>query len=270
MYPRIKRREYNDIESILLYRKDIIFKDHAAKLDIFQDAIELLFYLTTILNARFLDDLTVTGNTLKGPRSIIPVLFERNNHYLLAAYKLACIGLNNPAYLNLRAVFEGITHMYMLHLTDREADLLHKQQLGVLTADEEKELKNKHHWLRPSRIREVLYIGEKKKQIDDFYILISNSAHPGIKSAMGDFDYRKEVTFDVLTVSLALTAANLQTITETHFDKIYAEEMEEIKITMKKVAQELDGFIVNIIPNHPGLKNRLNPDLWTDTDQKSG
>ena len=54
MHPGKARRNYNDIESILNYRKDIIFKEHAAKLDIFQDSIELLFYLTKVLNAGFL------------------------------------------------------------------------------------------------------------------------------------------------------------------------------------------------------------------------
>ena len=52
-----------------------------------------------------------------------------------AAYKLACIGLNNPAYLNLRTVFEGITQMYLLHFTDREAYIFYRQQLGTLTED---------------------------------------------------------------------------------------------------------------------------------------
>ncbi|MDW7732691.1 MAG: hypothetical protein SCH66_09730 [Methanolobus sp.] len=254
MYPGVKRRDYNDIESILLYRKDIIFKEHAAKLDIFQDSIELLFYLTTILNTGFLDEFKRTGKRLKGPGSIIPVLFERNNHYLMAAYKLACIGLNNPAYLNLRTVFEGITHMYLLHLTDREAYIFYKQQLGTLTPDEEKELKNKHHWLRPSRVREVLYTGEKKKQVDEFYILISNSAHPGIKSAMGDFDYREEVTVDVLSISLALAAASLMTISDIYSDRINKEETEEIDSIISRVTRELNGYVIDIVPNHSGLR----------------
>ncbi|MBP1909082.1 hypothetical protein [Methanolobus bombayensis] len=254
MYPGRKRRDYNDIESILNYRKDIIFKEHATKLDIFQDSIELLFYLTKVLNAGFLDEVKKTGKRPEGPETIIPVMFERNNHNLLAAYKLACIGLNNPAYLNLRTVFEGITQMYLLQFTDREAYIYYKQQLGTVTTEEEKELKNKHHWLRPSRIRELLYAGEKKKHVDDFYILISNAAHPGIKRAMGDFDYREEVTVDVLSISLALSAASLMSIKNIYSAIIGAEEAEEIDDLLNRVAQELDGQVLDISPNHPGLK----------------
>lgn len=254
MYPGKKRRDYNDIESILLYRKDIIFKEHAAKLDIFQDSIELLFYLTTVLNTGFVDELKITGKRPEGPGVIIPVLFERNNHNLIAAYKLACIGLNNPAYLNLRTVFEGITHMYLLHLAGREAYIFYRQQLGKLTKDEEKELRNKHHWLRPSRVREVLYTGEKKEQLDDFYILISNSAHPGIKRAIGDFDYREEVTVDVLSISLALVAASLMTVKNIYPDKIGEKEVEEIDNILTRVTRELNGQVIDITPNHPGLK----------------
>ncbi|WMW24847.1 hypothetical protein RE474_12300 [Methanolobus sediminis] len=254
MNPGKKRRDYNDIESILNYRKDIIFREHAAKLDIFQDSIELLFYLTTVLNAGFIDELKTTGQRPDGPKSIIPVLFERNNHNLIAAYKLACIGLNNPAYLNLRTVFEGITQMYLLHLTDREAYIFYKQQLGTLTEDEEKELKNKHHWLRPSRIREVLYTGEKKKLVDDFYILISNAAHPGIKRAMGDFEYREEVTFDVLSILLALASASLASIKDIYSSMIDEEESKDIDNILNRVTQELNGQVMDISPNHPGLK----------------
>ncbi|ETA69194.1 hypothetical protein MettiDRAFT_2688 [Methanolobus tindarius DSM 2278] len=254
MHPGKKRRDYNDIESILNYRKDIIFKEHASKLDIFQDSIELLFYLTKVLNAGFLAEFKRTGKRLEGPRTIIPVLFERNNHNLLAAYKLACIGLNNPAYLNLRTVFEGITQMYLLHFTDREAYIFYRQQLGTLTEDEEKELKNKHHWLRPSRIRELLYTGEKKEQVDDFYILISNAAHPGIKRAMGDFDYRKEVTVDVLSISLALAAASLITVRDIYSSMISEEEAEEIDDLLDRVMQELEGEVLDISPNRVGLK----------------
>jgi hypothetical protein len=249
-----KRRDYNDIEFILSYRKDIIFREHATKLDIFQDSIELLFYLTKVLNAGFLDEVKRTGKRPEGSGTIIPVLFERNNHNLLAAYKLACIGLNNPAYLNLRTVFEGITQMYLLHFTDREAYIFYKQQLDTLTEDEEKELKNKHHWLRPSRIRAVLYAGEKKKQVDDFYILISNAAHPGIKRAMGDFDYREEVTVDVLSISLALSAASLMSIKNIYSDILNEEEAEEIDNILDRVTRELDGQVMDISPNHPGLK----------------
>jgi hypothetical protein len=250
----IRRHDYDDIESIFLYRKDIISKKHASKLRVFQETIGLLFYMTVILNASFLDDFSITGKLLKGPKSIIPILFERNNHYLIAAYKLACIGLNSPSYLNLRAVFEGITYMYLLYLTDEEANLLYKKQLGSLTADEEKALISKYQWLRPSRIREILYFGAKKKQIDEFYILISNSAHPSVKSAMGDFDYREEITVDVLSIALASSAASLITINDIYFDNFRKEEIEEIENMINRVTQELDGHVVDIIPNHPSLE----------------
>jgi hypothetical protein len=254
MYPGKKRRDYNDIESTFLYRKDIIFKEHAAKLDIFQNSIELLFYLTTVLNARFIDEFKTTGKRPDGPKSIIPVLFERNNHNLIAAYKLACIGLNNPAYLNLRTVFEGITQMYLLQLTEREAYIFYRQQLGTLTETEEKELKNKHHWLRPSRIRQLLYTGEKKKLVDDFYMLISNAAHPGIKRAIGDFDYREEVTDDVLSILLALSAASFIIVKDIYPDMVGEEEAEEIDDLLNRITQKLNGQVMDISPNHPGLK----------------
>jgi hypothetical protein len=98
-----------------------------------------------------------------------------------------------------------------------------------------------------------LYTGEKKKQVDDFYILISNAAHPGIKRAMGDFDYREEVTVDVLSISLALSAASLMSIKNIYSSMIGEEEVEEIDSILDRVVRELEGQVLDISPNHVGL-----------------
>jgi hypothetical protein len=256
MESSVKRRKCTEIESIFQTRKELMFKNHTDEINIFRDTIELLFYLRDILNAMIYEDTKVSGKPLSGPKALIPILYDRNNHYLIAAYKLTSNCLINPAYLNLRVVFETIAKIYLLHLTEKEADLFYKSQLSELSVNEEKEFKSKYRWLGPKQVRNILYSGRKKDQINDFYEQISNSAHPSIKSAMIDFDYRDETVTDALHLTLALSCANMIAIHETYFDKFNGEEVTEIINTLDKIAEELGGFMIDMIPNNPNLKKK--------------
>lgn len=256
MDPIVKRRKYVEIDTLFQTRKELTLKNHASKINIYEDMIELLFYLRDILNARIHEDVMVSGQPLSGPKALIPILYDRNNHYLIAAYKLTSNCLINPAYLNLRVVFETIAKMYLLHLTEKEADLFYKSQLSKLSVNEKKEFKDKFRWLGPIKVRNILYSDEKKLQINEFYKQISNSAHPSIKSAMIDFDYRDETVTDALHLTLALSCANMIAIHETYFDKFNREEVTEIINTLDKIAEELGGFMIDMIPNNPNVKKK--------------
>lgn len=78
---------------------------------------------------------------------------------------------------------------------------------------------------------------------------------------MGDFDYREEVTLDVLSISLALAAASLMTIEEIYSDRINMEMKEEIDSLIERVTRELNEQVVDISPNHAGLISKSNLSL---------
>ncbi len=254
---KVKRRKCTEIESVLQIRKDFISKEYVNKINIFRNSVELLFYLSDILNARFYKEYKKTNKPLDGPKALIPILFDRNNHYLIAAFKLALSGLNNPAYLNLRTVFEGINLIYLLHLTEKEADLFYKNQLNILTPSEKKDFIETYKRLKPAKIRNTLFINTKKDKIVEFYNQISNSTHPSIISAISDFILREETSTDVLNLTLGLSAANLIVIKETYFEKFDKEEVDEITNIKDKIAIELGGFMVDMIPNNPTIKGKL-------------
>ena len=252
----VKKRKYVEIDGLFQARKELTSKNHTNKINIHKDTIELLFYLRDILNARIYEDVKVSGQSFSGPKALIPILYDRNNHYLIAAYKLTSNCLINPAYLNLRVVFETIAKMYLLRLTEKEADLFYKSQLNELSVSEKKEFEGKFRWLGPKIIRNLLYSDEKKRLIDEFYEQISNSAHPSIKSAMIDFEYRDETVTDALDLTLALSCANMIAIHETYFNKFNDDEVTEIINTLDKIAKELGGVMIDIIPNNPNLKKK--------------
>jgi len=104
----VKRRKYVEIDVLFQTQKKLTLKNHANEIKIYKETIELLFYLRDILDARIREDTRVSGKPLSGPKALIPILYDRNNHYLIAAYKLTSNCLINPAYLNLRVVFETI------------------------------------------------------------------------------------------------------------------------------------------------------------------
>lgn len=255
MDPIVKRREYAEIDALFQTRKELTSRNHTNKINIYQDTIELLFYLSDILNARLLEETQESGKLMSGPKALIPFLIDRNIHYLIASYKLTSNCLINPAYLNLRVVFETITKMYLLHLTEKEADLFYKSQLDELSEEEEKEFKsNKYGRLGPKIVRKTLYSNDKKHHMDKLYGMISNSAHPSIISAMSDFGYRDDTVNDALNLTLAFSSANIIAIHETFFDKFNKEVVTEIHNTIDKIAIELDEIMFDMIPNNPNLK----------------
>ena len=256
MDPIVKRRKYVEIDTPFQTRKELALRNHANTINIYKDTIELLFYLGDILNAMIYEDVKVSGQSFSGHKALIPILYDRNNHYLIAAYKLTSNCLINPAYLNLRVVFETIAKMYLLHLTETEANLFYNSQLGKLSANEKKDFTGKFNWLGPSIVRNILYSGEKKRQINEFYRQISNSAHPIIESAMIDFYYRDETVTDALHLTLALSCANMIAIHETYVDKFNGEAVTEIRNTLDKITKELGGFMIDMIPNNPNLKKK--------------
>lgn len=258
MEPKVSKRSYREIESIFDSRRDSISQKYSGRIVTFQDTMELLFYLNDILHIRFFEDYNKTGKQLDGPKAMIPILFFRNNHYLIAAHKLVSVfGLINPCYLNLRAVFEGIMQIYLLHLTGREAELFYKEQIDILTPADKKEYKDQYERLKPAKVRNILYTDTKKQQIDNFYKEISNSAHASIKSAMSDFIPRDVSIDDALNLTLGLSAANIVAIHETYFDNFNKEELDEISNTLDNIAKELGGIMIDMIPNNPTFKEKL-------------
>lgn len=258
MQPEAKKLEYPEISALFQERKVLISEEHASKIDVFQRSMEVAFYLNKFLYSAFSEQYIDTGEKHTGPMALIPILFERNNHYLIAAHELTLLGLSNPSYLNLRAVYEGITQMYLLKLTEKEANLFYKKEIDDLTTEEEKELKNKHEWLRPAKVRKILYSGEKKALADQLYSVVSNSAHPSVKGAMSDFQLKHPVISDILDVSLALSVSNLFAISESYYEIIGEKEIEGIEEVLDMVSREYGDQTPDMIPNHPNIIDKLN------------
>lgn len=258
MEPEFKRKTYLEISSIFQNRKDIISKEHANKIDVLQHSIEVSYNIDVGLNSSFYHTYKTTGKEQTGPKALIPLLFIRNFHYLIAVHELASRGIINPSYLNLRAVFEGIMHIYLLQLTDKEADLCYKKEMGKLNPEEEKELKKKYQWLKPSKVRNILYSDTKKNQVDELYKMVSGSAHPTIKGAASDFQLKHLIISDVFDVSLALSAANLIAIHECHIETIGEKEREDIANVLERICKEYDNQMPDLVPNNPQLVEKLN------------
>jgi hypothetical protein len=162
----------------------------------------------------------------------------------------------DPAYLTLRSVFEGVTQIYLLHLTDREAELFYKKQIETLTPNDKRELKRRR-WLSPAEVRDILYTGTKKEQNEAFYNGISNSAHPSVRGVTMNFELKEDVVVDVLSLTLMLAVSNLIAINESCFEIITKKERGEVLEAIEEVVAEL-GYISDLIPNNPKMEDKLN------------
>ncbi|MCZ7383287.1 MAG: hypothetical protein O8C63_00880 [Candidatus Methanoperedens sp.] len=256
MVTEIKNQYYKKFDEFLQTKHEVILEKYVDKIDLIKEVIDYSLHLRYVMNAVFFEEVQKTGKKLDGPTALIPFLYDKNNHYLIAAYKLAVFGLINPSNSILRAIFEGITQIYLLYLTNNEAELYYKKQLGLLTPVEKKELKNKYHNLKPQMVRNILYCESKKKQIEDFYSVISNTTHPSIIGAMGDIGLEDEIMKDTLGGILALGSANIIAYYEIYSDDL-DNNCEIPNDLLYKVSKELDGFMIDIIPNKPTYSEKL-------------
>lgn len=257
-----RKDTYDEIIKKLENRKDQISIDFHKETVLIKEIIEESFYLHGIINEIHRTNFDRTGIKLDGPEALLHFLFHRNNHYLIASYKLALKGLNNPSYAILRSVFETILHSYMLHLTDEEAKLFFKFETNQLTSKEEREVNSKYQRFAPRIIRKLLYEGQKLEQIFEFYKVISTSTHPSIKHAFEDMVYDKETTEDLLWLLLSLGIANIMAFGEVYFDSIKPTIAKELEELIKRVALELDAY-PDLIPNKPEYKDKLKLEIYS-------
>ncbi len=256
-----KKKNYSEISTVFQTRKDLISERFASKIEVFQDSIEVAFYLYDNLQSKFNERYENTGKKVTGPKSLIPFLFVRNIHYLIAANELVLLGLINPSNLNLRAVFENITMMYLLNLTTEEAELYYKKEMKTLTKYDERDLNGKYRWFSQSKVGDILYTKEKKAQIQKYYSVASYPAHPTIKGTILDIETNYDAIIDTLNVSLAFSAANLIAFHESYFEIFEKKEIDEIENSLDKISKELDNQIPDIIPNNPNVVDKLKINL---------
>ncbi|WP_321430526.1 hypothetical protein [uncultured Methanolobus sp.] len=248
---------YEYIDSIFKARINDNLATHANMVSVFHIGIETSLCLNESLQLKFLEKSKVTGKSFSGPQSFVSLLFLRNSNYLIATEELALRGLANSSYLNLRVVFEGITLIYLLYLTEIEASLFYKKQLGILTPKEESDLKKKYNWLGPKTVRSILYSGEKKDQLEMFYHELSNFAHASVKGLMMDIESKKGVVGDILGTGLMLMVSNLIAIYDIYFDIIEEKEKKKIEQTCDEIVKELEGQWPDLAPNSPEFIDKL-------------
>jgi hypothetical protein len=255
MVKPVIRKTFDEIEKALTNRENIVKEKFVSEITLFKVAIEHSFYLSDLIRTRLEKKAIATSTKLDGPRALIPFLYPRNNHYLLAAYYLALKGLNNQSMSLIRTVFEGILHLYLLHLTEKEAWLFFKNETNQLSKEEKEELKKKRY-LSPNVIFGILYTKDTIKTLKKFYGYISKSSHPSIRSVMWDFQYNYESTKDTFFVILALCFSNLLVISEIYSNKLRKKEKEKTDEILNKIANKIEA-LPDLIPDKPDFIEKL-------------
>ena len=157
----------------------------------------------------------------------------------------------------MRVVFEGITQIYLLHLTTKEAELFYKKQLDLLTDPEKEVWKTTYRYLTPQMVRNILYCEPKKTQMTDFYTVLSNTSHPSIIGAIGDIELKDEIVMDTLSGILALGISNIIAFNEIYSDKYNTKTIYAINNLLDKVTNQMKDQMIDIVPNNPSFTARL-------------
>ena len=258
----IKDNAYAAIESSLLDNFNLISDRCPVEIDLIQEVLGDLYNLITTDGVS--EEPENEGSKYR-PRILIPPLFAKNLFFLIAAYKLMLLGLNNPSNSTLRTVLEGITQIYLIHATKNEAELIYKREMDILTDDEKIILKKNYRYMSAGMVRDLLYTGEKKRMMDDLYNGMSNVSHPSIKGLITDMELTDDFTNDAIYVILAFGTANIIAFLEVYSDRIDENIIENSKKLLDKCAKA-HGGVVDIVPNQPSILEKLtltpDPDLY--------
>lgn len=253
---KIKKRSYSEIDLIFQEKDNLISNKFSVKINLVQEMLENLFYLIDTMNNIILEEYKRTNNKLDGPAALIPHLFEKNSHYLVAAHKLSLLGLINPSNSMLRSIFECISQIYLLHLTEKEAELIYKREVGILTDEEKTELRKKYRYMSPKMARDILYHNKKKTKLSEFYSSISTSTHPSIKGIRCDIELNYDSLDHTIYGILALGAANIIAFLEVYLDRLDENIIENSMELLDKIDKEY-GSMVDIVPNNPLFSEKL-------------
>ncbi len=234
----------------------IILEKYANKVSLIEEVIGHSSYLSDIIDSIIQKEYEATGKVQDDLNSYMVVLYKRNIHYLIASYKLSIIGLFNPSKATARALFEGITQLYLLYLTEEPAKLFLKRELGTLSSTEEKTYADKYSYLNAKCVRKLLYDEKREKVINDFYKSISEYTHPRIEGVLGDIALDDTSIKDNFDGLIALGLANIFAIKEVYSDKFDGKTDALIEKLLKKVVDETGGFIT-IVPNKPEFIKKL-------------
>lgn len=256
----IKNNAYAAIDSSLLDNFNLISDRCPVEIDLIQEVLGDLYNLITT------DGVSEENEGSKyRPRILIPPLFAKNLFFLIAAYKLMLLGLNNPSNSTLRTVLEGITQIYLIHATKNEAELIYKSEMDILTDSEKIILKKKYKYMSPGMVRDLLYTGEKKRMMDNLYSGMSNVSHTSIKGLITDMELTDDFTNDTIYVILAFGTANIIAFLEVYSDRIDENIIENSKKLLDKCAKA-HGSVVDFVPNQPSILEKLtlapDPDLY--------
>ena len=196
-----------------------------------------------------------TRMPLKMYRQIIYHLYLKNCDYLLSSIILAKYGLVNPAYSNLRTVYENILMMYYLRFYPNEAGLVFSSSRPNIASKQKKKIRTKKFY-RHDFLVNALYRPRTKTKMKKFYHHISKHSHPSVMPGNLEFEYNSKKVHECLDGILAITYGSVISFLEEFvflFDNAQREGIDESR---RRILDSL-GLKYDFAPNLVQLAKNL-------------
>lgn len=252
----MQEENYTELLNKFLKRKENTRHDFSEYVKLAEAGIILLRSCLRVIYDKRQDEAKKKGETLSGPKILIPFLLEKANYYLIASYELSCLGLYNPASSLLRTIYETITKIYFLHLAGEDAEIMYKHDLKLKLTECEKAILTKNQFFKQKVIIGKLYSQELQKSLQSFYNAISTSTHPSIMAAHNDIDYNETLTEDRLGFIIDLECALLIVLCETNIPYIDPSTNTAVQEFIKG-AGVTSPSLPNFIPDNPAFSAKL-------------
>jgi hypothetical protein len=250
------KKEFDRVDNVLSNRKMIIHKLYKKELSLIQKSIGQSYLTNAKIHEFLFKQVRRTHRRIRGPKFMIPLVMDKNNHFLLAAYELSLVGLRNPTIALLRTVFEGVTRNYIYYLTKEAGRLLYNKDTETLTHKQKGRLK-KLKYLQQASCVKILYNKKMREKMESLYRMLSTSTHPSIRSYVYDLQFKRLETEDTLKFLLMLTVANLMQITEVYLN-ILPKSMLKVNESLINKSARLTGSYPNLLPDKRRYANKIN------------
>lgn len=248
-------RIYTTAFSLLERRENQTISDLNSKIADVESSVGFHIWLFEETNRMF--PIRSTRMPLKMYRQIIYHLYLKNCDYLLSSVILAKYGLLNPAYNNLRTVYENILMMYYLRFYPSEASLVFSSFRLKITSRQKKKLRNtKKFYLHSFLIRE-LYRPRMKGKMEKFYNQISKHTHPSGMPGNLEFEYSPKKVHDCLDGILVLTYGSITSYLEEFvflFDDAQKRGINESRLRILDSLGQRYDFAPNIVQLEKNLR----------------
>lgn len=178
---------------------------------------------------------------LSDDRTLILLLFIRNNSYFLSCLQEVETAMVDPCYNILRTIYEDILMMYYALGYPSDARVVRDYYMDKLSATDQKIVEKQRKWFKHKFLIENLYSPARQVEAKAFYKEICKRAHHEITGMMVNINYSNYSVEQCLLAILYLSFQNITALTETFHNDMSSTLEASVKDVLYEILAGIGG-----------------------------